>query len=244
MQNNSLAKFGGIGSIVLGVSYLLIGVAAMINPALRAEGMGKTMGEVFEIFLDNMIWTQIENLSFGVGSLCGLIAILAVSQRVQPLSEGWVRWATILAGLCFTIIAIENFRSLRLLPEIARTYLEADPIVRASLSSLVIVLLDIDPLGYTYAGIGLWLTTVNVLALQAGVWSKSLAYLGIAGGGVYVLMMISDVLELQMLFLITVLLGSVIMAPIWYIWMGSSLLRSQQSKHHSMPTYAQETGQP
>jgi hypothetical protein len=240
MQSKSLAKLGGFGSIVLGISYLTLGVAAMFNPALRAESMGQTMGEVFEIFLNNMIWTQIENLSFGIGSLFGLAAILAVSQRVVSLNEGWVRWTSILASLCFVIIAIENLRSLRLLPDIARTYLEADPAVQASLSTLVVVLLDIDPLGYTYAGIGLWLTTVNLLAFRARIWPRQLTSLGMAGGIIYVCMMISDLFEFQMMFLITVMLGSLILAPIWYIWMGVNLLRNRQPQQQPLPAYAQK----
>jgi hypothetical protein len=69
---------------------------------------------------------------------------------------------------------------------------------------------------------------VSVLALRARSWPKALAYLGIAGAVGYFMAVASAVVPNAMgIILIVAGLGALVVGPLWYIWMGLVLLRTQ-----------------
>ncbi|NJN67349.1 MAG: DUF4386 family protein [Chloroflexaceae bacterium] len=222
--------FGGVSAILLGVSYLFIGLAVMFNPVLRAPNTEEALRTLIAV----PIWTQLETILFGVGSLVGLAVVQAVSRRVEAVNLSLVQWASAVGMLAFALVAIKDFRSFTMVAEVQRLYREADPVVRMTFVELMTPITDLDPLGFTYAGIGLWMTTVNVLAIRSGAWPRYLAYLGAPGGLMYVAIMIGRASGLMPLFLIAVMVGS-LLGPVWYILMGMHLLRGGQPVPSRLP---------
>lgn len=222
MRSQKRDIFGGISAIVLGLSYIPVGIAAGRNPALRA----KNSTEALQAVAKEPIWTRIETLSFGIGSLFALSTVQTVSQRVEPDNESLTRWASALALLSFALVCIKDFRSFVMAAETRRIYNETDATVQQTFAELMVPITDLDPLGFSYGGVGTWLTTVNLLALRSGAWPKYLAYPGALGGLMYLAIMFGQAFKSKPLFLMGVLFGS-FLGPIWYILMGIHLLRGQ-----------------
>ncbi len=222
--------FGGISAILLGLSYLLIGLAVLFNPVLRAANTEEALRTLVAV----PIWTQLETILFAIGSLSGLAVVQVVSRRVEPVNPGLVRWASAVGLLAFALIAIKDFRSFAMVAEVQRISREADPLVQMTFAELMVPITDLDPLGFSYAGIGIWLSLVNALALRTGAWPKYLAYTGVPGGLMYVAIMLGRAAGLQPLFLLAVIAGS-LLGPVWYILMGLHLLRDEQRSSSVVP---------
>jgi len=122
------------------------------------------------------------------------------------------------------VVAINNFRNIAFQPGRATAYMEGDAATRA-----VIELsgpFGLDPQNWLgFGAVGLWVLVVSLLALRIGSWPKLLTYLGIATAVAYWLIVVGSVLNQEALFTIAAALGGIVLAPIWYIWIG---LRSRQ----------------
>ena len=70
------------------------------------------------------------------------------------------------------------------------------------------------------------LLVVSLLAARAGVWPRMLSYIGIAVAVLYWLVVVANVFGIWFLISIVAGLGGVILAPIWYIWVGLLLRRT------------------
>ncbi|NJN67350.1 MAG: DUF4386 family protein [Chloroflexaceae bacterium] len=222
MRSNNRDLFGGISAILLGLSYIPVGIAASRNPALRAS----TPAEALQAVAENPKWTRIETMSFALGSLFGLATVQAVSRRVEPANEGVTHWASAVGMLAFALVSIKDFRSFVMAAETIRIHEQGDPVVQKTFAELMTPITDLDPLGFSYGGVGAWLTAVNLLAIRSGAWPKYLSYTGALGGLMYVAIMLGQMFRSKPLFLIGVMLGS-FLGPAWYIQMGVHLLRGQ-----------------
>jgi hypothetical protein len=223
MRSQKRDIFGGISSIILGLSYIPVGIAAARNPALRAT----TPAELLQAVAQEPLWTRVETMSFGIGSLFGLATIQAVGQRVEPENASLTRWSGAVGMLAFALIAVKDFRSFVMTAETVRIHEQSDPAVQQTFADLMTPITDLDPLGFGYGGVGTWLTLVNTLAIRSGAWPRYLAYTGALGGLMYVAIMLGQAFRSKPLFLIGVLLGS-FLGPTWYILMGVHLLRDRQ----------------
>jgi hypothetical protein len=67
---------------------------------------------------------------------------------------------------------------------------------------------------------------VSLLELRSGTWPKLLAYVGVATAIAYFLIVVGLALNLATLLEIAAGVGGVILAPIWFIWMGLKLRRA------------------
>lgn len=222
MHSRKRDLFGGLSAIILGLSYIPIGIAAARNPALRA----KTPAEALQAVVREPEWTRIETLSFAIGGLFGLATVASVSQRVTPANASLTHWSSAMGMLAFALVSIKDFRSFVMTAETIRIYEQSDPAIQKTFAELMTPITDLDPLGFSYGGVGLWLTTINTLAIRSGAWPSYLAYTGALGGLMYVAIMLGQAFRSKPLFLIGVLLGS-FLGPGWYILMGLHLLRSQ-----------------
>jgi hypothetical protein len=74
-----------------------------------------------------------------------------------------------------------------------------------------------------FGAVGLWVLVVSILALRGSTSSKILAYVGFALAITYFLVVVSLALNLATMLEIVAGIGGVILAPIWFIWMGLKL---------------------
>ena len=77
-----------------------------------------------------------------------------------------------------------------------------------------------------FGAVGLWILVVSLLALRLGAWPRPLAYVGLALSTAYWLIAISNSLNIQKFTAIVSGIGLIILAPIWYIWLGLRLRKA------------------
>ncbi len=223
MKDNTLAKLGGICSILLGVSYIVIAVIYLLLPPEQQDAAGIPPARFLESLAQNTTLYMVGGLVFALGSLLGIAAVLAISESVQSANEGWVRWTGTLAIIGFAVNSIDSFRRIALDPTRAAAYVNGDATVKAALT-VPDALPGLDPQAWLRLGaVGLWVLVVSLLALRGGTWPKPLAYLGIAVTIVYWLIVASNFLQIQLFTAIVAGIGLVILTPIWYIWLGLRL---------------------
>jgi len=239
--DNSLSKVGGICSILLAISYIVVGVTYLLLPAAQQQPPGDP-AQFLTSFSENPTPLSVEYLAFALGAVFAFAAIPAISELVRSGNEGWVRWMSGLAYLGFAVTALNFFRLLALVPAQADAYAAAD-----SETKLVIVNsgnLGLDPQGWLLFGsVGLWVLVVSWLALRKAALPKLWAVLGIAVAIAYGLVVAGYVLEVGGLITIAAGLGGIILGPIWYIWVGVLMYRPQaQAGGEAAPQAATLTG--
>lgn len=135
-------------------------------------------------------------------ALSGVFAIamvMAVSGVVRAANEGAVLFASGLAYLGYTVLAISHFRSLAVYPTLAEWYVAGDASVQAGIGAAG-YLINLDPQGWLgFGGPGLWALVINLLALEKGIWPKALAYVGIGTGILAWLVVAGNVFEIPLL---------------------------------------------
>src|SRR5260370_25114826 len=129
MKDITLSKLGGTCSILLGVSYAVIGGIYILVPPEQQEGNGMGPGAFLESFAHNPTPLTVGYLVLALGSLLGIAAVLGISETVCAANEGWVRWASTLAIIGFAVKAGDWFRSFALEPATAAAYLPGDAAV-------------------------------------------------------------------------------------------------------------------
>ena len=221
MKDNSLYKLGGICSILVGISYVVVGTSTIfIPPNLTGVPDARSPFMFFEANR-GLILTQYWALT--LGAIFALAMIPAVSATVQHLNEGWVRWTGTLATLGFAVTIVDNYVAIVETPARAAAYISGTETIRATLS-----VPQIDVQGWlSYGAVGSWIFVVSLLALRGNVWPKGLAYLGIGGALIYFLALASWVIPNLYVSgaLIFIAVLGVVYAPIWFTWMGIFLRR-------------------
>jgi hypothetical protein len=220
MKDNTLGKLGGNCSVLLGISYLVIGVTYLLLPAEQKQGVAT---DVFlPSFAQNPTTQTIQFWVFALSGLLGIAVVLAVSESVRSANEGWVRWTSNLAVLGFAVVAINNFRNIAFQPGLAAAYVAGDAVTKT-----VIEFggpFGLDPQNWLgFGAVGLWVLVVSLLAQRTGTWPRLQTYLGIAAAVAYWLVVAGSVFNLETLITIAAALGGIILAPIWYILTGLRL---------------------
>lgn len=225
MKDNSLYKLGGIASILVGISYVVIGITSVLIPT--------NLGGVPDVQSPFMYWEANKTMlltqwwAMLIGAVFALAMVPAVSATVQHLNEGWVRWTSTLAMIAFAVVILDNYWSIVYTDARAQAYITGSEAMRATLT-VPGAPQWIDVQGWLANGaVGLWLLVCSVLALRNQVWHKGLAYLGIIGSGIYFMALASQVIPGLVLSGAFVFAGGIgaIFAPICFTWMGIYLRR-------------------
>jgi hypothetical protein len=132
MKDTSLSKLGGILSIIVGISYVVVGITEVLLPP---DQLGNVSPDKFlASFAQNPTMLQVQNWALALGALLAIGAVLAISETVRSANEGWVRWTSNLAILGFAVTAIDYFHSLALNPVNAAAYVQGDAAMKAALT--------------------------------------------------------------------------------------------------------------
>ena len=225
MKDTSLYKIGGIASILLGISYLVVGISGALLPS-NLSGVPNAQSP-FMYYEANKIMLLTNWWALLIGAVFVLAVIPAVSTTVQHLNEGWVRWTSTLATLAFAVVILDNYWSIVYTTARAHAYVTGTEAMRAALT-VPGAPQWIDVQGWlAYGAVGLWALVISVLALRGNTWPKGLAYLGIVGAFIYFLALATSVIpDLVVSGAGTATAGiGAVFAPIWYSWMGIHLRR-------------------
>ena len=221
MKDNSLNKVGGLCAILVGALYVLVGVTYLLLPAEQQAGGGPEA--FYRSFAQNPTVLTIYYWVFALGAVIALGALPAITESVRSVNEGWARWTSNLAYLGFAVTAIDFFRTLGLQPDQAAAFAAGDASTQAALTAPGFAA-GLDVNGWLgFGGVGLWVLVTSLLAMRSKLWPSTLAYVGVAVGVLYWLVVVSLVFDLAALLRIVAGLGGVVAAPIWYIWIGLRL---------------------
>jgi hypothetical protein len=195
MPDTSIRKLGGTCAILVGICYILFGVTTLLDPSQTSAAAWQTRIQSPTLFL-------IGQWSLVLGALFALALVPAVAQWLEATNLGWVNWLSKIAYLGFFVTALASVQAV----------------------SIDVLYASIDPSSWLVIGcVGLWVLGVNLLGLRVDTWPKPLAYLGLAVALMYGLALVGNVLGIPILFTIAAGLGGVVLAPIWYIWLGRLL---------------------
>lgn len=225
MKDNSVYKLGSIASVIVGISYVVIGITGVLFPS--------NLGGVPNVQSPFMYWDANKALlltqwwAMFIGAVFALAMIPAVSATVQHLNEGWVHWTSTLAMIAFVVSMLDNYWSIVYTDARAHAFITGNEAIRATLSVPGAPQV-IDAQGWLANGaVGLWALVISVLALRHQIWHKGLAYLGIFGALIYFLALLAQVIPnfVYSGFIVYVGILGAIIAPIWFTWMGVHLRR-------------------
>lgn len=225
MTNSGLTRLGGTCAILAGVSLPISAIAYLLMPS--AQQSWADPAAYLLSFAGGSTFALIEYAANALTAVLCLAVVVAIPGIIRPAHEGWLRWATMVAILGYSVTALQYLRELALIPSMAERFLAADVSTRAATAAnLYLVLLD--PHGWiTHGAVGAWFLAINILALPGARWPRRLSYVGIAGGIGYWLIVAGTVLRVDALVAVAVVAG-VLLAPTWLIWVGLVLLRSNR----------------
>jgi len=219
----SLQRLGGSCAIVVGLSYVLIGITYFLLPSAQRAGGGGP-ASFYPSYAESPLFARLLNWEFALGSLFAICAVLAVSEAIRSAGEGLARWTANLAIIGFAVNAIDAFRALALQPAFAAAYVAGDASTKASIAATGVT--SLDPDGWlVFGAVGAWALASSVLILRTPTFSRVLGYVGVATGVLYWLVVAGNVLGIPVLISVAAGLGGVVAAPIWFIGLGTSMLR-------------------
>ena len=223
MTDRDITRLGSICAFLAGALVPVSAVAFLLMPT--AQQTWADPAAYLESFAEAPTYAMIEYSANVIGAILGLAVVIAIPYILRPVHEGWLRWASVIAVLGYSVIAVQYLREIALIPPMAERYMMADAGTRAATAgNLYFVLLD--PHGWiSYGAIGTWLITISILALRGARWPRLLSIIGIGGGIAYWLIVAGTVLHVEALVTIAAAAG-VILAPITLIWIGMILRRS------------------
>lgn len=219
---NGMQRLGGACAIVVGISYILVGVTYFLLPP--AQRPGASIASFLASYAQDPTITRLLFWELAVGALFAICVVLALADILRAGGEGWARWMSNLAIIGFAVTALNSFRSLSLQPVVAAAYASADATTKTAIAATAQT--QIDPDGWLGFGVvGAWALTAGVLMLRTSALPRVLGYVGIAVGIAYWSVLAGNVLNVELLTSIGAGVGGVILAPIWFIGMGISLRR-------------------
>ena len=224
MKSDSLNKLGGLCSILVGALYVLVGATYVLLPP--EQQAGGAADAFYRSFAQSPTLSMINFWAFALAGVFALGALPAVTESVRSVDEGWARWTSNLAYLGFAVTAIDFFRNIALQPDRAAAYVSGDASVQAVLAAPTFGA-GLDSQGWLgFGGVGLWVLMTSRLAMRSKLWPNTLAYVGVAVGVLYWLVVVSLVFDNAALLQIVAALGGVVAAPVWYIWVGMRLRKA------------------
>jgi hypothetical protein len=221
MKNGTLARFGGLCSILLGIVAILSSVVYLLLPPEQRLGVKAAVILPSVARGANLLLAQFWLLA--LEGVLGLAVVIALSRLVESSAEGWVRFTSSLAMVGFAITAVGNVITIARLPGVAAAYVAGDAATKAALAP--VWRSTLDPYGiFGYGAVGVWILVISALALRSSRLPRPLTYVGLAYGVLLLLIPVALLTGATTTLLIVVVVLSAIAGPIWWIWSGLQLL--------------------
>ena len=232
MQRESVSKLGGVCSGLMGISYLLVGIIYFLQPAAQRTSIASTDENLLRFYLSMAQSPAAHTILHALLALISVLAFAAVpaiSTIVRSRHEAWQQWATKLAYLGFASFAMYNFRAVHAEYAHAKAIAAADPVNQLVLLTSA-KLIPTDWYGFlSYGCVGLWIIATSVFGLASGAFPRLLAYVGIAFGVMYWLLVCAYLVQITELAGIANGIGAMLLGPVWFIWIGMRLAQGRGS---------------
>ncbi|MBI3732965.1 MAG: hypothetical protein HY259_05845 [Chloroflexi bacterium] len=203
-MTNTFNKFGGLSAILVGILSILYAVFFLVI-ARQAEHIG-TLGS----------W-----LILALSGIFSSAAYVALYRRIAGNGQNDLALWAMLLGVMSSFATLQHGEYQALLinelqgaPGPRRTAIEA---VRSFPS-------QVDPAGFTaFFVVGLVAFIFGWLIVRTGTLPKNLGYLSMGNAVLLIVLFLANVGDIQPLVLLAGGLTSVIVGPIWWIWLGVQL---------------------
>jgi hypothetical protein len=217
-MNRSFTRFGGLSAIIVGILSLLYAVFYLV--ITRQSEMAGALGS----------W-----IILAASGIFSSAALVALYERLRPSSEGFALWGLAL-GLfsSFATLMHGAYQALLLiaLPSAGGNQQAAIELVRMVPS-------PIDPAGLgTFGLIGLASLVTGMIIVIGGRLPRALGYLAIVNAVLLIVLFFASAANAQTLILISGGLTSVLVGPIYWIWLGRELRREVAMEPVATPSIA------
>jgi hypothetical protein len=199
-MNDSFSRFGGISAILVGVLSLLYAVFYLVI-SRQAETLG-LLGS----------W-----LILGASGIFSSAAYVALYRHLRNEDEGFALWGMIL-GVAASFATLLHGGYEALLLTSAGTAVSTQQLPS-----------QVDPAGLaTFFVVGLAAFIFSRIIVRSAALPKNLGYLGLFNAVLLIILFFASAGGVQTLILISGGLTSVIIGPIWWIWLGTQLRQTER----------------
>jgi uncharacterized membrane protein len=217
-------RFGGNLSITAGFIFLISGIAFFLTQVGKFDwnSIGSISDYVQSTSYALSAW-KIVNLGAAFASFLAIAGVVSLSRLLNQINEDWITWASTLAIIGYSVIAVTNIADLYQIQRLSSNY----PFLSSDAQSAIEAMGSgtLDPfLGLRFFTIGAWLISIGWLSFRDSQLPRPLAGLAVFAGTVSLIFVASTLLEIQGFSLLAGSLA-VIFHPIWLIWLGIILRR-------------------
>jgi hypothetical protein len=225
VKDPSFLRVGSVGAFGVALAYLASGLFAALMPP-ELQGRPEVTPHEFWLALSaDPVAHLAYHWSWVVAGLFGLAAVPAISACVWPSSRGAVLWAGSGAWLGFAVNARSHLQEIAFDRKIIPAYTDADPAFQQAVHVVAGLALDVPDGFLTYGVVGVWVGVVSVLGLRSGLLPRALCFLGFANAGAYGAGLLGYLFLSHALLVLSIGVGGLLIAPLWYAWLGTILLR-------------------
>jgi hypothetical protein len=220
MKDKSMLRVAGICSLLTGILAIVSGLSLLMAPA-EQSGPAPILdpGAHLTTFAENSTMIMIHYWALAIAPLLVLAVNFALTDLLRSTHDGLARWFGGLGVVAVTVQAANYVLAQSHTPLLAQRYVQADAAAQAAIAALGARWLDPD-FWLSFGLSGIWLIAVGWLALRGAQLSKALAWVGIACGISYWLIPGGFVLRLPEAISVAAGLVGMILAPLWWIWLG------------------------
>jgi len=204
-MNRSFERFGGLSAMLVGALSILYAVFFLVI-ARQNESLGTTGSWVI----------------LAVSGIFSSAAFVALYQRLRPAAEGFALWGLAL-GLfsSFATLMHGAYQALSLM-----TLASAGAEQRAAIELVRMTPSQLDPAGLgTFGVIGLASLVTGLIIIVGGRLPRMLGYLAVGNAVLLITLFFASAANAQTLVLLSGGLTSVIVGPIFWLWLGRELRR-------------------
>lgn len=206
-MDRSFERFGGLSAIIVGALSIVYAVFFLFV-SRQSEAVG-ALGS----------W-----IVLAISGIFSSAAFVALYQRLRPASEGFALWGLVLGLFSSFATLMHGGYQVQLLLGLSSAAQDRQALIEAArmLPS------QIDPAGLgTFGIVGLASLLFGMLIVKSGRLPRSLGYLALVNGVLLITLYLATVANSQALILLSGGLTSVILGPIFWIWLGRDLRREE-----------------
>jgi hypothetical protein len=215
----------GFFSLASALSYWLIGGTHFLMPKAQIHFATGIKPDFFTSLASGSTAFRVHYSVYAVLALFGMGVVLGLRSLLSSRPNLWLRLTEVFALIGLGVLAIDFVMMQNYALRLAREWPSLDAAARAVISATGLP--HLDPEGFFGFGLlGLWFGTVNIVMFRAGLIPKWLAILGLLGALVNELTFIGMVFHIALLIDLAVGVGGIIIGPIWFIGLGSRMIRA------------------
>lgn len=216
----SVLRVGGVCGIAAGILTLAAAITYLVLPADQRAAVGAA--KLLPSVAAGAATLKTEFVLLALVGVFGLGLVPGLVRLVEGANNGVVRWMGTIATVGYAVTTASYFFAMGRLPKVAAAYVAGNDSTKAALLAVWRSSLDLQ--GYwQFLAVGVFVVTVSIYGLRLGVLGRWPGYLGLVMGVLSILATIGSG-AMAPSFLTAVVAVSIVVAPVWYVWVGSTLL--------------------